>query len=398
MDRLAFLLLLLVSAASPAWAGQPAVAATEVEQFNRLVVRAAELQQAGDALGAIDNYRAALTIIPDRVDVLTNMGAAFVQLGEFDQAIAQYEAALRISPSSTPARLNLALAYYKSGRPAQAIQPLRLVIANDPQAKNAYLILADCYLQTGEPQSAVTLLRPRESLFADDLGYAYVLGTALLETGDVSSGQLYIDRIFRAGETAEAHLLLGIAHLNRFDYPAAKEELERALQLNAKLPTANGAYGRALLGLGDPDAAEQAFRRELAINRNDFEANLAIGSIRKNAQKLADAEAYLTRARDIRPKEPTARKLLASLHMQTGRNEEALKLLEPLATEQPESVDVHVQLATVYNRLNRKEDAERERAIVDRLNAEEQSKQSGSRPDGQGGRPPGQTSPGGGSR
>ena len=43
----------------------------------------------------------------------------------------------------------------------------------------------------------------------------------------------------------------------------------------------------------------------------------------------------------------------------------------------PDAVEVHVQLATAYNRLKRKEDAERERAIVDRLNAEAAAKQKG---------------------
>ena len=45
-------------------------------------------------------------------------------------------------------------------------------------------------------------------------------------------------------------------------------------------------------------------------------------------------------------------------------------MLEALAKEAPDLVEVHVQLATAYNRLERKDDAQRERAIVDRLNAE----------------------------
>ena len=40
-------------------------------------------------------------------------------------------------------------------------------------------------------------------------------------------------------------------------------------------------------------------------------------------------------------------------------------------------VEVHVQLATAYNRLKRTDDAQRERAIIDRLNAEAQAKQRG---------------------
>jgi tetratricopeptide (TPR) repeat protein len=184
------------------------------------------------------------------------------------------------------------LAYYKSRGPVEAIQPLKIVIATDPTVKNAYLILADCYLQTGQSREAVSVLEPREAMFGEDLAFAYVLGTALLQTGDEQRGQQYIDRIFRAGDSAEGHLLMGTAHLNRFDYPAARKELERALQLNARLPTANSAYGRALLGLADQPEAEKAFRRELAVNVNDFESNL-------HARKHAQERPGLRQCRDL---------------------------------------------------------------------------------------------------
>jgi Flp pilus assembly protein TadD len=65
------------------------------------------------------------------------------------------------------------------------------------------------------------------------------------------------------------------------------------------------------------------------------------------------------------------------LRLQTGNNEEAVAILESVAREAPEAVEVHVQLATAYNRLKRKEDADRERAIVDRLNAEAAARQKG---------------------
>ena len=52
-------------------------------------------------------------------------------------------------------------------------------------------------------------------------------------------------------------------------------------------------------------------------------------------------------------------------------------MLEAIVTDAPDIVEVHVQLATAYNRLGRRDDAERERAIVDRLNADIQAKQKG---------------------
>jgi len=362
------LLLLLISAPLRAQ-GQTA------QDFERLFVRALELQQAGDVLGAIDTYKAALTINPDRADALSNLGAAYVRLGQYDDGIKNYEAALKIEPLSHTVRLNLALAYYKSARPQPAIPHLKQVVASDPQARNAYLVLADCYLQTGQDKEVVALLKPREALLGSELAYAYLLGTALLRTGDAVEGQTYVDRVFGAGESAEAHLLMGIAHLGRHDYRAAKTELQRAVQLNPRLPTAQSLYGRTLRLLGEQDAAERVFRKELEVNANDFEANLQLGNLRKDQQKFGEASTYLERATTVRPADLTARKLLATLRLQTGNVDEAVRMLESIVAEAPDVVEVHVQLAIAYNRLKRTDDARRERAIVDRLNAEAQAKQ-----------------------
>jgi Flp pilus assembly protein TadD len=54
-----------------------------------------------------------------------------------------------------------------------------------------------------------------------------------------------------------------------------------------------------------------------------------------------------------------------------GKLEEALKDLELVARQSPDFEQVHVQLASVYQRLNRKEDSRREREIVLKLHAKE---------------------------
>ena len=118
---------------------------------------------------------------------------------------------------------------------------------------------------------------------------------------EIIDGQKYVNVVFGAGESAEAHLLMGMAYLSQQDFRGAKAELEQAVKLNPQLPTAQSLYGRSLLALGEPEAAERAFRRELELNVNDFEANLQMGHIRRNAQRLDDASVYLERANTIRP-------------------------------------------------------------------------------------------------
>ena len=138
-------------------------------------------------------------------------------------------------------------------------------------------------------------------MFATDAAYAYLLGTALLHTNDLVEGQKYVDRVFGAGESAEARLLLGMAYLGQQDYRSAKSELEQSIALNERLPTVHSLYGRALLALGDQESAEREFRRELELNVNDFEANLQMGHVRRTQQRFDEASTYLERAVTIRP-------------------------------------------------------------------------------------------------
>lgn len=399
MARFLIVPLMLLAMVGSAAAQAPAPA-SDREEFERLFARAMALHQAGDLLGAVDDYKRALVIDPSRGDALSNLGAAYVGLGQFDDAIRQYELALKSDPTAATVRFNLGLAYYKSGRPAEAIPQFRRVVASEPDAKNAYLILADAFLQTGEDAEVVRLLEPRAQMFGGDLAYAYLLGTALLHTGEADKGQRQIDTIFGAGESAEGHMLTAMAYLTRRDFPAAKDELKRAVELNPKLPTAHALYGRCLLALGEPVEAERAFRTELALNINDFESNLQLGHMRRSAQKFDEAQAYLQRAVTIRPKDVTARKLYASLQLQRGKNEEAAALFEALIEDEPGLIEAHVQLATAYNRLGRRDDAERERQIVDKLNAEAQAKQAGAggQSDDAADGPAGSRKPGGGRR
>jgi hypothetical protein len=51
--------------------------------------------------------------------------------------------------------------------------------------------------------------------------------------------------------------------------------------------------------------------------------------------------------------------------------------MEQLVKESPEFTEAHVTLATIYYRLKRKGDGDRERAIVQRLITEKQAKEPG---------------------
>jgi tetratricopeptide (TPR) repeat protein len=355
-------------------------AAQGLPDANALFARGVGLQQAGDLVGAIEAYQVALEKEPDRIDARSNLGAAYAQLGRYDQAIEHYRAVLARVPDQARVRFNLALALYKSARIVEAAAELERVVP-EPGNPGAVLLLADCRAQMGDDAGVVSLLGPREEEFKNDRLYAYLLGNALIRSNELLRGQAYIERLFQGGETAEARLLMGVAHLRRGDAQAALPELERAAQLKPELPTVHSLLGRSLMRMARRDEALAAFRRELARNPNDFDANVYVGLFLKEDSKLDEAAEYLKRARRLRPEDPAALYALGALHLATGQVDEAQKSLEAAVARVPAYLQAHVLLATVYYRQKKTELGDRQRLLADKLRAEQQAKEPGAADD-----------------
>ncbi len=341
--------------------------------------KAVEMHQRGDYAGAIEAYRRVLRAHPEAAPVRSNLGAALAHEGRYEEAVREYKLALEADPNNTPVRMNLGLAYFKSGDTLAAIEQLERVQKSMPGQLQPRLLLAASYLRIGENRKVIALLDPVTSLATADDASAYLMGTALIRDRQTERGQTWIDLILKKGDSAEARLVMGTAKFMANDLGAARADLERAVQLNPQLAEAHAYLGLTLLRAGDTTAAAKAFERELALDPNDFDANLQMGVLLRQDDKPAEARRYLERALLVRPGDFGVRYQLAAIDLSENRLEPARVSLESVVKEVPEFVEAHVSLATIYYRLKRKADGDREREIVRKLNADAQAKQTAGR-------------------
>jgi tetratricopeptide (TPR) repeat protein len=372
---LPFALAAVVAAAQATTSNQ--VAAEVGAVFNRAVA----LQKAGKLEEAISEYERFLALQPSNVEAHSNLGAAFAAQGRYAEAIEQYQQALHVDETNVQVRLNLAVAYYKAAEISRASAELQKVVTAAPADKRAVLLLADCHLRLGENRKVIDLLTPWEEKEASDHALAYLLGTALIRDDQISKGQRLIDKIMGRGESAEAHLMLGTAYQMAQEWAPARDEFAKAVALNPQLPSAHAYYGRALLATAATAAAGEQFRKELEINPNDFEASLFLGVLAKQEQKHEEAMARFRKALSVRPGDLGVRYQIGSLLLLTGKPDEARENLEAVVKDAPKFLEAHVSLATLYYRLKRKEDGDRERAIVQELTQERQAQAPGARDD-----------------
>lgn len=337
---------------------------------------AVRLQQSGDLDKAIEEYRELLKSFPNHVAAVSNLGAAYSRKGDYGHAIEQYLRALEIDEN--PAiRFNLALAYYNSAQAGKATTELARVLSAQPDNYRAALLLADCYLRSGENKKVIKLLSTFEKTHDDDRAFLYLMGTALIRDDQLGKGQALVDRVLRNGDSAEARLMLATAQFAARDLKAAASELEHAIRLNPNLPGANALYGRVQLASGNTDAGLEAFQRELNIDPTDYDSNLYMAVLLRKDQKNDEALPYLRRALQARPSAFDARYQLGSILLAKGDLPQAQEILEQLVKDAPSFTEAHVSLATLYFRLKRKEDGERERAIVRELGEKAQARNSG---------------------
>jgi tetratricopeptide (TPR) repeat protein len=363
-----FVALMLLTAAS--WAQQP-----DPDQLLRDAIQA---QQGGDYPTAITGYRRLLELRPDNVQAKVNLGAALSHVGQFDEAIAIYKSVLPVLKDKNPVRLNLGLAYYKKGELASAREQFLALHQAAPSNVQVAILLGDTETKLGDVDRAIAMLEPLEAANSRNPDFEYVFGEALIKSmRRRRDGVTRIEKAAQLGNSADAYVLAGATLLDLNEYEPARHDLETALALDPTLRGLHTLVGMARDKTGDQKAAEPAFRQALKENPEDFDANLYLGALLYKQRNLDEAKTYLDHALKLRPDDLMARYESAILKSTSGDLEAAAKQLESVVKDNPDWLEPHVQLTTLYYKLHRPEDGAKERAIVDKLTAEQQAKGPG---------------------
>lgn len=142
--------------------GRTADKRTKIEPFARgkLANMHADLGRAYAELQmfekAIDQYREALVLAPDFVDIRTRLGQLLKDVGDIDGACRELEIAKNLRPSYVPARVSLGVAHFKGGDKESAKRSWREALDIDPENKTAamYIRMVEQLDETDAPADA----------------------------------------------------------------------------------------------------------------------------------------------------------------------------------------------------------------------------------------------------
>lgn len=347
------------------------VAAAQDKADQAELARAVELHQSGHYAEAIATYQSYLKAHPEAAAVRSNLGAALAHEARYKEAIQEYNTALAADPSNYGIRFNLGLAYYKTSDVPEAVKAFEEVYAvlplDNPQRRKVATLLGECYLRQGDDERVIGLLNSYADADPNDLTISYLLGTALLHEGQETRGTRMIQNILRNGDTAEAHMLMAVTKMKANDHIGTMAELNRAIQLNPKMPEAFSLRGRMAFIDSNLTLAESSFRSALALDPNFFDALLSLGALLREQGRTDEARPLLEHALQLRPKEMRARYQYAVLCSSEGDDGRAADLLESLIKDVPEYTEAHRSLSSIYFRLGRQADGRREREVAEKL-------------------------------
>jgi adenylate cyclase len=148
--------------------------------------------------------------------------------------------------------------------------------------------------------------------------------------------------------------------------------VERALVLNESLPIAHIVMANLLPRVGG--RREQAIAeadRAMALGPNDADVYVRAAGVYTGAGRPNEAITLIEKAMRLNPRYPVwYLYFLGCAYAVTERYEEALAAQKKVVLAQPDILPSHIELAAIYRKLGRQEEATAEEAEIRRLNPE----------------------------
>ena len=318
----------------------------------------------GKALMRSHDFNSAEAAFQAALNQGVNMSEVAVPLGRIYIALGQPEKALeRIPASGFPRGVQIEVlamrgtAYSEAGNPRRAAQSFEEARAVDPNSPTSYIEEVPTLLQAGLKDRARASAAKAIQLAPNSAAAWNMQASVLHDALDMNAAlaaynrAISFDENFVDARIARAAVLLDLKRdaevekdLN-FLVDAAPQE-PRAAYLRAMLATRKGDASSAAKYLGEAARVTDSFppawlnRREQLLMLAAL-AHHGLGNFQKSREYL---EIILNR----NPTNNTARRLLASIHVQSRDYSRAMPLLESLQKSAPDDPQVLFQIGSVY--------------------------------------------------
>jgi tetratricopeptide (TPR) repeat protein len=314
--------------------------------------------QRGDLVAGEALFRKVTEAAPNLSDGYLGLGMTQLREGHVDDAIQSLRKATELNPKLPGAHMFLGIAEYQADRTEDALGSLKEEVALEPNNVEALTWLGIIELAQGHPEQATSPLDQAVALAPRDANVLYYRGRAHQMVAEESYRSLHDldpDSVF-------VHRGLADTLANSGQPEKAIAEYEAAIQKQPDNPDLYEALGEQEQKVSRVDAAEAAYRAELKLSEHSAIALYNLGKIYVEHGKASEGIPLLRRAQQAHASAAPTDFYLGLGLAETDQNQEAAQWLEQAVNSSPSPFiqqSAYYQLVRVYQRLNRKEDAQR---------------------------------------
>ncbi len=298
-----------------------------------------------------------------------NLGVIATQNNRLSEAIDNFSAAYQWKTDFPNLSRNLGIVSYRAGEFEKAIAPLARHLQINPGDILIRKMLGSSYYFSKDFKNSVEILKPIETNLPDDAELAYFYGMSLIQLKRNQEAVPVFDRLAKVSQkkpdalvyAAQGFMILG-------DYNRAVSEFGQVVILAPDTPKANYFIGQSYIRLNRLAEAEKSFSRELEINPSDAVSkyHLALTLIERKIE-TEKAVQLLEEAVGLQTEYADALYQLGKIYLEKGETKKAIEQLERAVSADAEKDYIHYQLSIAYRKASRKEDAERELKLYQRL-------------------------------
>ena len=193
--------------------------------------------EAGGYRTAISEFKAALVVKPNAV-TYNNLGIALSRMNDLDPAIDNFRKALGLKPDKIEFLNNLGATICKQGNYAEGIPYINAAFQKDPSSIDVAMVLTRQYRNTGQWREAVAVFRQGLAADPENVYYKFHLGM-LLSTApeaDARNGREALalaKQLVRVsnGQSPQFLDLLALAYAENNDFNRAQQTIDEAIKL-----------------------------------------------------------------------------------------------------------------------------------------------------------------------
>lgn len=237
-----------------------------------------------------------------------------------------------------------------------ALKLLTSLAEKNPTDAHILYDLASTQDALGQTTVAETTYRRAIAADATDFDPHLALGLLLARTGKLPEARAELATaitLTTPNQPLQARAYRALARIDESSRPSdASSELLAALKISPETPDDILLSGEIAESSSDLPSAENAYRRLLASDPQNADANAALAHILIREQKPVDAEAALTVALAKNPDDPTLNAQLAGLYETQNEPDKALPIAEKLHAGNPSDANLTRLLARLYAQDN----------------------------------------------